>query len=1682
MYHVALKYASALFYTPGKDRDLGKVDVGSRLRGMQVDALAAPGLLPWLATEEHGARALDQPPSGERNGVHVLGNWCAVRSDQAAAGASTAWEFPTATDLAAHLTAVNGYWRVFVIHCVQVGDSRSEGSFACVAVQRVDKRGREGNRKGEGDCDNEDDMEDEKEGEKDENITRTQTVRWIQGSLQTSTVNRNFITFSGDQEPDHLARQELLRCVEDCGRGTGSGTVTYRLFPLSTTTKMEHGAMLFSGSGSRAVAQAYARGKWSDLCASTTVLIQSLDAKDHRRFGSYPDVEVLVNTYALVPTSTRKFYEYYISTDKCKMFWDYEFYISPGLDSEQKQEVQRRWQSFECHMHWAVMEVCEVEYAALPGVEIRSDSSRPKSMEGHAGKFWRPSNHGTHTGVVFPEGPAVQALFWQLVIWHAKQDGEDANFFYSKPERNGTFKDGEPVVDTAPYRTGELRMLGSCKGSGDPASLALLVAPAWSQPSSTPPDPSHPNKAIVAASLVTSYPRPPSTEKWLADAGMDKVGMRTEQLFPQNPVPVTKQRLHDVMDAYGVQRYRSARMSSTGAAAAVLGRHARSGPKNIKGAALYRIVQPLDEGGRAALVDRLPPNWFHKWGNDFRECGRNANGDMLFKASSNFCIFQCNEHGCDKNYNFGRWSGIRNDGSSTLYVKCHRADSCYKLVEEEAALAAAVLKAAPDTDVPFIIRMTQGKEGGGLCVQYAAAGNSGGTGGDVELDAVLPIEQQDREGGAGESNTKDDESEEGEGDQGEEDEDDKREEEEVDEGEEDEDDKSEEEEVDESKENPVLRWRITDYERSDEIGVVNDNTEGNIGLTIQLCWPGKQKKIADQKRLQTVIDTTRMLLSDVLETHDQVSRKRKHNISVLLEPESCSDCDETVRSRRGAIQHIIYRCHDTTNEYIIEFPSVAMKNSAYKFFISELLTRQLEGDPLINIHSTNMIIREPTAGVQSAARNLIHDDAKMESLQWDLLGCKRHSDDTCVRSAAAKVERSRALSRCVTSGVLRNHFKGCSEDDDQYINRSNGEHHSEWDMKYLLQEMELVRAKVKGMFGAHLSWTEDSVRDHLHTGVMPVEMEGQVSGVKVDLITGHMYRHIVKNAQSRKKQGNNRKPNRKKAEKELKEERQVDIYLSFQAAGRTLAQENTEVSQKEYFVSLVKNDVVFVNENMAYAYDNATATWQLKTRRHVAVMASKLLMRRVRVLKRVCDRYYPIRNRCIKELGFKAALKMIQTAFCTTGRSAHGANVVTQSINDLKDTHKIENRMNISKDCLPTMGKEIVCMSTSPPTVRARTREDYWSYWLPVRFERKERYDVAEKFMRSVFVEDPPVPDDDGEPMEGAGGDNQAKPHFETTQEPSDLAVMHCMQQVMGYLLTGELSLRKMFNLVGSGRNGKSMLMYIMQKILGPLYCVGTNALLTNKNGSKPESNKTGPDPSRAALKGKRLYVLPELAEDVVLDAPTVKSLVEGIEVLIYGRDCNEKGQDAQFFLRACFMILSNNQIRYTKSGLDDAMPERLFIIEMLIKFYLPEEVELIGRRNHRPCDQDFVDSLADEHLSEMFSYFVQGASKLYAANLQLVVPPKIQQATSRNKRLNDSLEAFITSKIHYTGEKTDLIECSLLHNAYDEWCVTSNKVAQGGKAAAFKRKYGKPFRQTVGGKKMGTSSYKRVQWKKELF
>lgn len=261
-----------------------------------------------------------------------------------------------------------------------------------------------------------------------------------------------------------------------------------------------------------------------------------------------------------------------------------------------------------------------------------------------------------------------------------------------------------------------------------------------------------------------------------------------------------------------------------------------------------------------------------------------------------------------------------------------------------------------------------------------------------------------------------------------------------------------------------------------------------------------------------------------------------------------------------------------------------------------------------------------------------------------------------------------------------------------------------------------------------------------------------------------------------------------------------------------------------------------------------------------------------------------------------------------------------------------ESKLNSKKDCLPIKNKLAINLKTKE--IYERTIDDLFSVELDVEYVTDCKYD------------------------------NNVIPFFsDICCGDNDLIDYH--KRFWGYSMTGEISDRSVHMFWGNGRNGKSTLIELFQKIMGEEYfkaCSEKVMMATD------QSSSTAPELTR--LRSARFAVLSETGKTEELNSTRIKTLTGGDNIVARGLYQDE----IQFKLQANFAILTNNKPNFDVK--DQAMIDRIKLVPFLARF------------ENTPENRDYINELMTTCLDEFFSWFVDGAYEWY--NGKSLVPCKV--------------------------------------------------------------------------------------------
>lgn len=244
--------------------------------------------------------------------------------------------------------------------------------------------------------------------------------------------------------------------------------------------------------------------------------------------------------------------------------------------------------------------------------------------------------------------------------------------------------------------------------------------------------------------------------------------------------------------------------------------------------------------------------------------------------------------------------------------------------------------------------------------------------------------------------------------------------------------------------------------------------------------------------------------------------------------------------------------------------------------------------------------------------------------------------------------------------------------------------------------------------------------------------------------------------------------------------------------------------------------------------------------------------------------------------------------------------------------------------------------------------------------------------------------------------------------------------QVLASCLTGSTKEEKLYILNGSGANGKSLLMDLLNVCLGDYFMTCPITMITSKRG---KSNETSPEKVR--MKGKRCGVFQETDDGEKMNIGIVKELTGGDKILV--RDLYKGSNDMIEFKPQMKYFLTCNQLPIVPSN-DDGIWRRLRVIDFVTKFKLnptkPNEMLIDTSLKHK----------IDGWGGTLISYLLHIYTTKYVNKNYLQEPQEVMFSTNQYKCENDTYQDFVNKLLITTNKNTDRISKQELYITFKNW------------------------------------------------
>lgn len=357
-----------------------------------------------------------------------------------------------------------------------------------------------------------------------------------------------------------------------------------------------------------------------------------------------------------------------------------------------------------------------------------------------------------------------------------------------------------------------------------------------------------------------------------------------------------------------------------------------------------------------------------------------------------------------------------------------------------------------------------------------------------------------------------------------------------------------------------------------------------------------------------------------------------------------------------------------------------------------------------------------------------------------------------------------------------------------------------------------------------------------------------------------------------------------------------------------------------------------------------------------------------------------LREARLNDPGDKATIKHLASIRDVCKRSANRVkDVLTLSADSYAigaDDLNMGNALNLANGLYNISTKEF----------RPHQKDDLQTYKLTYNFDPLAKCPGFLRFLREVLVrENGNIPDDD---------------------------LVKLILEFLGYSLTTSKDLQKMLWLAGEGANGKSVLISIIQKLLGPL---ATSVEFENLGDSG--------NYDMAGLVGKRVIFSTEAAKGRRINEKALKQIVSTNDTIkarqIYGKPTE--------FVPVAKVIWSMND-KPVITDTTNAIWRRMILVPFNRVFEESEQ------------QLDLIDILESE-LSGILNVCLEALDRLNAAGL-FTESSAVKSATEDYKLESNPVAQWLQLYCATTGSKDDKNNAltTSAYAAYDSWCNTNGR------------------------------------------
>lgn len=311
------------------------------------------------------------------------------------------------------------------------------------------------------------------------------------------------------------------------------------------------------------------------------------------------------------------------------------------------------------------------------------------------------------------------------------------------------------------------------------------------------------------------------------------------------------------------------------------------------------------------------------------------------------------------------------------------------------------------------------------------------------------------------------------------------------------------------------------------------------------------------------------------------------------------------------------------------------------------------------------------------------------------------------------------------------------------------------------------------------------------------------------------------------------------------------------------------------------------------------------------------------------------------------------------------------------------NIVNKNKCEMPYKGGYLINLKTSE--IRQRTKNDFWSFEID--YDYIEDISLGEQYINTLFDED-------------------------------EMRVF--IKNLLGYMVTGEVSQRKGYFFIGSGRNGKSEFINIISKVFKQFSATLSKGVIVKNQSHHSDINK--PNPEVQPLINSRIAFTCEMESEEKIDENKFKNIT-GSDSLYY-RPMFMRGDPIQFTTQSKLVCITNNLPEFS---CDQAMKDRICII--------PFDKRFEGNKE----EKEYFESLSTQiFLNSFFSMCIKYSIMYY--NTGITYPDRVLNYTKDVFKSKDLFTQFIDGSCVLGNTKDHTVNADIFYNEYNNFLNSNDK------------------------------------------